>query len=240
MKRDIKTLVRSYVTCQKAKFFAVIEHRFNNSPYHPNNFMFTQTSLALYHPLADFFFFLLTIMDRFSWWCTATPMKEVSAATTADALMQGWIQYYGVPNTITTDRGPQFTSQIWKDLTVSFGIKHITTTSFHPQSNGILEIIHRRFKDTLRMQSNPINWYNNLPLVLLSIQSAIKEELNCSSSKLVHGQTLRLSQDPIISPTISTETNQFVFSLKERFRKLQSTPTRMHFNKSYVDLHLKS
>ena len=95
-------------------------------------------------------------------------MKEVSATTTADALMQSWIQYYGVPNTITTDRGPQFTSQIWKDLMVFLGTKHITTTSFHPQSNGILEIAHRQLKDALRMQSNPINWYNNLPLALLS------------------------------------------------------------------------
>ena len=39
-------------------------------------------------------------------------MKEVPAATIADALMQGWIQYYGVPDTITTGRGPQFTNQI--------------------------------------------------------------------------------------------------------------------------------
>ena len=119
------------------------------------------------------------------------------------------------------------------------GTKHITTTSFHPQSYGILEIVHRQLKDALRMQSNPINWYNNLPQVLPSIRSAIKEELNCSSSEIVYGQTLRLSQDHPISLKISTETNQFVFRLKEHFWKLQAPPTRTHFNKSYVDLHLK-
>ena len=45
-------------------------------------------------------------------------MKEVSAAATADAFMQGWIQYYGLPYTITTDLGPQFASQIRKELMV--------------------------------------------------------------------------------------------------------------------------
>ena len=68
----------------------------------------------------------------------------------------------------------------------------------------------------------------------------LKIELDCSSSEIVYGQTLRLPQDPPISPKISIETNQFVFRLKEHFRKLQAPPARTHFNKSYVDLHLKS
>ena len=165
MKRDIKTWVRSCVTCQKGKII-----RNNRAPLQrftlpSERFLHIHADIVGPLPSSNRFRYLLTVIDRFSRWCTATPMKEVSAATTADALMQGWIPYYRVPNTITTDRGTQFTSQIWKDLMIFLGTKHITTTSFYPQSNGILEIVHRRLKDALRMQSNPINWYNNLPLV---------------------------------------------------------------------------
>ena len=69
-------------------------------------------------------------------------MKKVSAATTVSTLMQGCIQYYDVTSTVTTNWYPQFTSQVWKELMVFLGTKHITTTNCHPESNGILEIVH--------------------------------------------------------------------------------------------------
>ena len=185
MKIDIKTLVRSCVTCQKGKII-----RNNRAPLQrftlpSERFLHIHADIVGPLPSSNGFRYLLTVIDRFSKWCTATPMKEVSTATTADALAQGWIQYCGVPNTNATDRGPQFTSQVRKDLMVFLGTKRITTTSCHPHSNGISEIVHRRLKDALQMQSNPINWYNNLPLVL--VRSAIKEELDCSSSEIVYG-----------------------------------------------------
>ena len=35
------------------------------------------------------------------------------------------------------------------------GIKHATTTSYHPEANGLVENLHRRLKDALRMQKFP-------------------------------------------------------------------------------------
>ena len=190
MKREIIAWVKSFVTCQKGKIIRnkrVPLQRFT-LPSEP--FLHVHADIVGPLPPSNGFCCFFFVIERFFRWCKVTPMKEVSAASTADALMQGWIQYYGVPNTITTDRGPQFTSQIWKDLMVFLGTKHITTTSFHSQNNAFLKIVHGKLKDAFRMQFNPINWYNNLALVLLSVRSAIKEELDCSSSELVSGQTL--------------------------------------------------
>ena len=79
-------------------------------------------------------------------------MTKITAEATAQALLNEWIQYYRVPESITTERGSQFMSQVWKDLLHFLGSKHITITSYHPQSNGTVAIAHRRLKDTIRMQ----------------------------------------------------------------------------------------
>jgi hypothetical protein len=44
-----------------------------------------------------------------------------------------------VPATITTDRGTQITSAVWTSTCMGLGIKHMLTTAYHPQSNGVVE-----------------------------------------------------------------------------------------------------
>jgi len=113
------------LTCQKGK---IIHH--NRAPLQ----RFSLPSEIFFHIHADIigplppsngYRYLLTVIDRFTRWVTATPMKEVTAASTADAFMQGWIQYYGVPKILSTDRGTQFMSQLWKELMRFLDIQHI-------------------------------------------------------------------------------------------------------------------
>ena len=108
-------------------------------------------------------------------------------------------------------------------FTLFLGTKQITTTSYHPQSNGIVEIVHQRLKDALRMQQNPNNWSNNLPLVLLSIRSSIKEDLDCSPAELVYGETLRLPQEFVNHEQQFVNQSEFVAKLKEHFEHIQPT-----------------
>ena len=47
---------------------------------------------------------------------------------------------------LTSDRGPRFTSSAWSAFCCSHSIEHITTTAYHPQSNGMVELIHWQLK----------------------------------------------------------------------------------------------
>ena len=57
---------------------------------------------------------------------------------------------YGVPDEVVTNRGAQFTGEMWKEMLTSMGTHHSPTTAFHPQANGLVERMHRHLKVALR------------------------------------------------------------------------------------------
>ena len=81
-------------------------------------------------------------MDRSTHWPEAVPLADVSASSVARALLHHWVSRFGVPDLITSDRGPQFSSAVWSAVCGLLNIKHVMTTAYHPQSNGMLERFH--------------------------------------------------------------------------------------------------
>jgi hypothetical protein len=70
---------------------------------------------------------IFTIIDRMSKWMEAIPLSETTAAACAKALTFTWISHFEVPKVITSDRGPQFTSNLWFQLCEMFNISHQQT-----------------------------------------------------------------------------------------------------------------
>ncbi len=63
-----------------------------------------------------------------------------------DSLFSRW----GLPNTITTDNGPQLISAEFTTYLKNKGIHHIRTAYYHPQANGGVERFHQSLKNSLR------------------------------------------------------------------------------------------
>ncbi len=97
----------------------------------------------------------------------AIPLSDASAAACTKALTFLWISRFGVPETITSDRGPQFTSNLWFNLCEMLHISHKQTTAYHPESNSAVKRLHRRrLKDALRARAAAATWSEELPFVL--------------------------------------------------------------------------
>jgi len=130
-------------------------------------------------------------------------MTSMTSESCARVFVDTWISRFGVPTTITSDRGPQFTSSLWARMCELLGMEHVPTTSYHPQSNGMVERFHRSLKSSLRAQSEPTFWVSNLPLVLLGLRTVPKEDTGSSSSKAVFGTQLCLPGEFIDSGEMS-------------------------------------
>ena len=76
--------------------------------------------------------YLLTVIDRYSRWIEAIPLTSITAQACAKALLRHWVARFGTPASIVTDRGRQFTSQLWSELSLLLGFSHRQTTSYHP------------------------------------------------------------------------------------------------------------
>jgi transposase InsO family protein len=135
--------------------------------------------------------YLFTIIDQTSRWLEAIPLTSITAADCARALFAGWVSQFGVPATITSDRGAKFTSALWAGLCSLLNIQHSPTTAYHPQSNGLVERSHRRLKDALRSRAAAADWQDH-PWVLLGIRAAVREDSEFSLAEAVYGSQLIL------------------------------------------------
>ena len=94
-------------------------------------------------PESEGFNSILVVVDRF--WkevefipCT----KSVSTFDTVKLCLHHVWKHHGLPTGIVSDRGPQFTSQLMKDICKRLGIQPWLSTAYHPQTDGQMERIN--------------------------------------------------------------------------------------------------
>ncbi|XP_059084399.1 uncharacterized protein LOC131881531 [Tigriopus californicus] len=79
----------------------------------------------------------VVMVDRYSGFPFTARLSSTSTEAVWSTLME-WFYLVGFPTTIKTDNGPQFRGP-FAALCVDAGIKHITSSPYHPASNGLAE-----------------------------------------------------------------------------------------------------
>jgi hypothetical protein len=87
----------------------------------------------------------LVVVDAYSKWPEIFPVNSPTTATTVLELRRLFSRF-GTPETIVSDNGSQFTSSAFAGFCQEYGVTHVRSPPFHPQSNGQAE----RFVDTLK------------------------------------------------------------------------------------------
>ena len=96
------------------------------------------------------------VVDRLTKMCHYIPCtaKEADKGTSAPAMARLFLncvfRLHGLPETIVSDRGPQFISSFWEYLTTSLGIKRKHSTAYHPQTDGQMERANQDLENYLR------------------------------------------------------------------------------------------
>ena len=243
MNADVRQWARSCLQCQRSKI-----HRHTTTPvstFKTPDSRFDHVHIDLVGPLPPQrgYTYLLTCVDRFTRWAEALPLPNITADTVAHTFLLGWVARFGVPSTITTDRGSQFESDLFRQLTRWLGSHRIRTTAYHPSANGLVERFHRQLKAALMAHSPTFNWLDALPVVLLGIHTAFKEDITCTSADLVYGATLRLPGS-FFSPSVDTTTmdpTSYVSRLKAIMSKLRPMPSQPHSHRSsFISPELQS
>ncbi len=135
---------------------------------------------------------ILTCCDTFSKWPEAYVLKDTTSKTNIETLEQEIFARYGYPEAIHSNQGPQFTSQLFRQLQAALGIRIMDTTGYNPKSNGQVERMHRDLNTVLRAlvadHGDPYNWEDLLPSALFTLRTAICRSTGLAPYQILFGR----------------------------------------------------
>ena len=174
MQKQIGLWAKQCIACHSSKIHTHTKAPLERFSIPPRWFEHIHVDLVGPFPPSNGFTNLFTIIDRFSRWPKAIPLSDTTSSSCVHAFISQWIAHFGVPRDISSNRGPQFTSQIWISVSQLLGAQLHHTTAYHPQSNALVERFHHHLKAALRARLTGPSWVKELPLVLLGIRTALK------------------------------------------------------------------
>jgi len=126
--------------------------------------------------------YLLVIVDCFTKWVEAFPLKNARASTIAEVFVNQVVSKHGVPFEIHTYQGKNFESR-FQELSWMLGIKKTRTTALHPQSDG-QERQHQTILQYLSkfIEKNQRNWDRWIPMFFLAYRLSKHEITQADSS----------------------------------------------------------
>ena len=144
--------------------------------------------------------YILVIGDYFTKYVIAIPIPDIKAETVAIVLVKEWILKLGTPRIIHSDRGTQFTSNVFREMCKLLGVRQTLNSAYHPRENGQIERMNETMERLLAMTVNKTqsDWASKLPYVMSAYRSTPHKSTGLSPNQLMFGREFELPIDLLI------------------------------------------
>ena len=138
--------------------------------------------------------YILVVCDYFTKYTEAYPLKDKTARSVADALMDIWLPRYGFPLFLHSDQGKEFDNAMIHKLSELLGTVKTKTTPYHPRSDGLVERFNRTLLAMLAMfvSQEHDNWDDLLPFMMLAYNTTVHTTTGFTPYRLVFGEECNL------------------------------------------------
>ena len=140
----------------------------------------------------------LLVVDYFSQYVKVQTLSTTTSASIIKAL-KAIFSRHGIPTTLVSDKGPQYSSQEFANFSREYNFTHMTSSQRYPQSNDLAERMVRTVKSLLSKSSDlysallayrstPLPWCGYSPAKLLmwrKICRKIQSEIPQHSSTFI-------------------------------------------------------
>ena len=143
--------------------------------------------------------YAMVVTDHFTRFCQVYATRNKSTKAAADKLFNEFIMQFGYPERIHHDQGPEFNSDLFKELHRLTGIKASNTTPYHPMGDGQCERLNRTIINMLKSLSDLAkrDWRSQLPKLSFAYNSTSNKTTGFSPFFLMFGRESRLPIDEI-------------------------------------------
>ncbi|MBW0473694.1 hypothetical protein O181_013409 [Austropuccinia psidii MF-1] len=151
----------------------------------------------------------LVLVDRYSKPSMFLPChKDDTAMNTAIMIWNKVIGHTGLFQNIISDRDPKYNSELWKNLHTLFGTKLSFSKAYHPQTDGLAQIIIQTLEDIIRRfcdygpefkDSDGFThyWCTFIPALELAYEASIHSSPGKTPEMLQKGLNPRLPYDTL-------------------------------------------
>ena len=222
MRRSIEEYIRRCDSCQRRKE----DHKFVAPLGKPEGpFVLTSVDVTGPYPQKERKNkHLLTFIDHFTKFAEAFPMPDQTAEACGRVYATQIITRHGTGSKLITDQGPAFMSAFFlRETCKILGVQKIRTSSYHPQSNGTVERLHRSLHSGLShyVNASNTNWDVLTPFFLMAYRATPNTVTGYSPFYLSHGRKMQLPNQNDLKAKISAKPldhNQRLKSLKASLR----------------------
>jgi transposase InsO family protein len=136
--------------------------------------------------------YLLVAVDKFTKWIEAMPVTN-QGAEAAIKFIESIIYRFGMPHSIISDNGSNFTSDAFRKFCGDLGIRLSYASVAHPQTNGQVEKANGLVCDGIKkrlltpLEKAAGKWVSELPSVLWSLRTTPNASTGRTPFFLVHG-----------------------------------------------------
>lgn len=149
---------------------------------------------------------IFVVIDGFTKFIWLYPVKNTTAEEVITKLNQQSITF-GNPRRIISDRGPAFTSNIFKEYCNTENIQHVLITTGVPRANGQVERINRVIIPILSKLSieNPREWWKHVGIIQQIINSTFHRSIKKTPFEVMIGKKIRRKNDPELKQLVEEE-----------------------------------
>ena len=162
--------------------------------------------------------YIVVFSDYLTHWCEAFPVPSVEANVIARLLVDEIIARHGAPRVLLSDRGTNFLSKLVAEVCKIFQIQKVNTSSYHPQTDGLVERFNSTLCQSLSMYVARYQkyWDDFIPLILFAHRTSISEAINDSPFYCLYGREPRLPVDAKSLPPAADDLSTSVLDHRKR------------------------
>jgi len=196
--KDVKRYVHECPVCNEEK--SKRERAGMLQPFVPPDGPFERVGIDWIGPLPTSINgnqYCLVIMDHYSRFPWAFPVKNKDAATLAKIIMNELEPLIGPPKQLLSDQGSELIGQVARELYLMMHTEKLTTTAYHPQTNGMVERFNGTLKEALNscMYKKKDQWETYIPHVLSVYRTSVHSVTGYSPHELLFGVAPNKSYD---------------------------------------------